>query len=247
MSIKYHDNTVNPQYGEDHTLVSNWSPDSDYGNEYVKVYFRVHTKGYDYPDFSFAKEDKAAFNAELAKVFTALGWECKKNAHNGSCATWHNGYSHLYLHPQEFTGEVLKNDVKTIAEALENNTTFRLQWVDLYETVYDMTDEEYEKILSKMDEEIRKAALQQCKTKRKTQFYYMDGIVRILSNKFRLARINEDDGRRSEIGQTGKHITNIINSLIAEGYLIVTKNNIGCTLVRTINKTEQKQRKLIIA
>ena len=120
------------------------------------------------------------------------------------------------------------------------------RWVDLYETVYGITDEEYEDILSAKDEEIRKAALEQCSTKRKTQFYYLDGVVRNLSNKFRLSRIGIDDGENCGIGQTGKHITNIIYKLIKEGYIISAQNN-NSMLIRALNKMEQKQKKLFIA
>ena len=243
--IKYHDNTVYPQYGEDHTLANNWNPDKDYENEYVKVYFRVDAKGYDYPDFSFTEEDRTAFNKDITKVFSSLGWTCKEPKTNGSCQTYYKGKSHLYLHPQNFSGEVLKNEVKTIAEALENNNSFKLRWVDLYETVY-ITDEEYETILSERDKEIRKAALKQCKTKRKTQFYYLNDIVDNLSDKFRLSRIGIDDGKHYGIGQTGKHITNILYELIGEGYIVSVQNRNGI-LIRTLNKTEQKQKKLFIA
>lgn len=246
MSIKYHDNTIYPQYGEDHTLTNNWDPDKDYGNEYVKIYFRIDTKGYDYPDFSFTEEDRAAFNKDIIKVFSSLGWACEQPKISGACQTWHKGKSNLYLHPDNFSGEVLKNEVKTIAEALENNNSFKLRWVDLYGTVYDITDEEYETILSEKDEEIRKDALEYCKTKRTTNFYYLDNIVSNLSDKFKLNRIGIDDGKHYGIGQTGKHITNIIYQLIEEGYIISAKNHNGI-LVRTLNKTEQKQKKLFIA
>lgn len=244
--ITYHDNTVYLQYGEDRALLNNWNPDKDYGNEYVKVYFRMDTKGYDYSNFSFTAEDRAAFDEDIVRVFSILGWVYEKPKTNGGCQTCHKGKSHLYLHPQNFSGEVMKNEVKTIAEALKNNNSFKLRYVDLYETVYDITDEEYEDILSAKDEEIRKAALEQCSTKRKTQFYYLDSVVRNLSNKFRLSRIGIDDGENCGIGQTGKHITNIIYKLIKEGYIISAQNNNGM-LIRALNKMEQKQRKLFIA
>lgn len=246
MSIKYHDNTIYPQYGEDHALANNWNPDKDYGNEYVNVYFRMDTKGYDYPDFSFTEEDRAAFNQNIIKVFSSLGWTCEEPKISGACQTWHKGKSNLYLHPQNFSGEVLKNEVKTIAEALEDNNSFKLRWVDLYETFYDITDEEYETILSEKNAEIRKVVLEKCRTKRKTQFYYVVDIIRRIADKFRVPRIGIDDGKHCGIGQTGKHITNIIYQLIEEGYLISAQNNNGM-LVRTLNKTEQKQKKLFIA
>ncbi len=144
MSIKYHQNGIGNEYGADHTLTNNWNPDCDYGNEYVNVYFRMETKGYSYPTFSFSEEDRKAFDTELIKIFTALGWKCEEVANGGGCATWTKGKQHLYLHPQDFSGEVLKNEVKQIAEAVERNNSFYLRWVDLYETVYDISDNDYE-------------------------------------------------------------------------------------------------------
>lgn len=47
-------------------------------------------------------------------------------------------------------------------------------------------------------------------------------------------------------GQTIKHILGVVQCLIDEGYLVsVVKNDI--LLIRTINKTEQKKRKLFVA
>lgn len=155
MAIKYQQNGIGNEYGADHQLTNNWNPDKDYGNEYVNVYFRMETKGYEYPSFSFTEEDRKDFDLELEAVFTSLGWKCEEGAYGGSCATWYKEKQHLYLHPQNFSGEVLKNEVKQIAEALEKHNTFYLRWVDLYETVYDMTDQEYEEILSAKDEDIK--------------------------------------------------------------------------------------------
>ena len=53
----------------------------------------------------------------------------------------------------------MKNDIKEIAEALEKRESFYLRYVDLYETVYDITDQEYEEILTRKDEEIMTAIL----------------------------------------------------------------------------------------
>lgn len=246
MAIKYHQNGVGNEYGADHQLTNNWNPDKDYGNEYVNVYFRMETKGYEYPSFSFTEEDRKAFDSELAEVFISLGWKCEEKACGGSCATWYKGKQHLYLHPQNFSGEVLKNEVKQIAEALKKRNTFYLRWVDLYETVYDMTDQEYEEILSAKDEDIKKSLLKNSKTTRTSKYYYAFDVARSLANKFRLSRIGDNDGRNYGTGQTIKHILKVIQSLIEEGYLVSAMKN-DTLLIRTINKTEQKQRKLFIA
>lgn len=240
MAIKYHQNGIGNEYGADHQLTSNWNPDEDYGKEYVNVYFRMETKGYGYPSFSFTEEDKKAFDSELTEVFTSLGWKCEEAVYGGSCATWHKGKQHLYLHPQNFSGEVLKNEVKQIAEALEKRNTFYLRWVDLYETVYDMTDEEYESALSQKDGEIRKTVLENCKTTRTSKFYYTSDVIRSLSNKYGIKQI----GKEKYSGIAVIHITKVVCELITEGYLVSARDN---ELIRTINKTEQKQRKLFVA
>ena len=146
MAIKYHQNGIGNGYGADCQLTNNWNPDEDYGKEYVNVYFRMETKGYKYSSFSFTEEDRKAFNSELTEIFTPLGWKCEGKVYGGSCVTWHKGKQHLYLHPQDFSGEVLKNEVKQIAETLEKRNTFYLRWVDLYETVYSIAFKNQTKI-----------------------------------------------------------------------------------------------------
>lgn len=240
MAIKYHQKGIGKEYGADHQLTNNWDPDKDYGNEYVNVFFRMETKGYEYPSFSFIGEDRNAFDSEITKVFTSLGWKCEEGAYGGSCATWYKEKQHLYLHPQNFSGEVLKNEIKQIAEALEKHNTFYLRWVDLYETVYDMTDQEYEIALSQKDEEIRKAILKSCKTTRISKFCYTSDVIRRFCDKYGLKQI----GKEKYSGIAIKHITKVVCELISEGYLVSARDN---ELIRTINKTEQKQRKLFVA
>lgn len=240
MDIKYHQNGIGNEYGEDHQLTNNWNPDLDYGNEYVKVYFRMETKGYTYPSFSFTEEDRKAFDVDLLEVFTSLGWKCKKEAYSGSCSTWIKEKQHLYLHPQNFSGEVLKNEVKKIAEAIEKRNTFYLRWVDLYETVYDMTDQEYEDALSLKDEKIRNTILEKCKTTRTSKFYYIADVTRCFSDRFGIKQI----GKEKCSGIVMGHIEKIIETMIKEGYLVSARDG---KMIRTINKTEQKQRKLFVA
>lgn len=239
MTIKYHQNGTGNEYGADHQLTNNWNPDADYGNEYTNVYFRISTKGYDYPSYCFTEEDRKNFDSDLVEVFTSLGWSCEEKACGGSCAIWHKGKQHLYLHPQNFSGEVLKNDIKEIAEALEKRESFYLRYVDLYETVYDITDQEYEEILTRKDEEIKTAILKNCRTGRTNKFYYTSDVVRGLSNRFGLKR----PGKEKWSGVAMKHILDLIKSLVEKGYLVSASDG---NMVRTINKTEQRQRKLFV-
>lgn len=245
-AIKYHLNRVGNEYGADHTLTNNWNPDTDYGKDYVNIYFRIETNGYGYPNFSFSEEEGKAFDDEVINVFKELGWTVEKGSFSGRCATILKGKQHLYLHPQNFSGEILKNEVKQIAEALQKHDTFYLRWVDLYETVYDISDTEYEEYLVKKDEEIRKILFEQCQTKRTNKYFYVFDVCRNLAEKIRLRRVGLNDGRNSGSGQTIEHIKEIIDKMIKEGLLVSVEIN-GNECVRSLNKTEQKKLKLMIA
>lgn len=245
-NIKYHLNGLGNEYGEDHTLTNNWNPELDYGKEYSNVYFRIEVAKYQYPSFSFTKKDNKAFYTEVRNALEPLGWHTEKNSEEWGCTYIINGKSTLYLHPQNFSGEVLKNDIKAIAEALQKHNTFYLRWVDLYDTVYDISDNEYEEYLNGKDVEIRKALFENCGTTRTNKFYYAFDVCRNLANRFRLRRIGLNDGRNSGTGQTVKHIQKIMDDMIIEGLLIGMEKN-GNKLVRTPNKTEQKRLKINVA
>jgi hypothetical protein len=246
-NIKYHQNGIGNEYGADHTLTNNWNPDLDYDNEYVDVYFRINANYYQYPYNNYSQEQQQEFRNEVNKIFKILGWENIEAKYSSSCCTVTQGKQHLYLHPQDFSGEVLKNNIKLIAEALENNTTFKLRWIDLYKTVYDIKDQEYEEYLTTKDTEIRTALFERCQTARTNKFYYIHDVARSLADNYRLARIGLNDGRNYGSGQTIEHITKIIEQMAEENYLVCATDKNNFKLVRSVNKTEQKKLKINVA
>ena len=144
MSIKYHQYGIGNEYGEDHTLTNNWNPDIDYGNEYVRVYFRIDTPSYHYERGFSSTEDRDSWNTEASNLISSFGImeDSGYKVDNGKekCA-------YLYAHPQNISGVVLKNDVQKIAEAISNMKLSSIRWVDLYETVYVISDNEYQEYL----------------------------------------------------------------------------------------------------
>lgn len=244
-TIKYHQNGLGNEYGADNKLTNNWNPDFDYKNEYTNIYFRIEANKYNYPSFNFTEEEEKAFYAEVKKSLQPLGWESE------SLGVWHCGYitkgkQSLYLHPQNFSGEILKNEVKAIAEVLQKHNTFYLRWVDLYDTVYDISDSEYEEYLNGKDEEIRKVLFENYGTTRTNKFYYVFDVCRSLSDKFRLRRVGLNDGRNTGAGQTIAHIAKLIDKMITEGSLVGAESN-GNKFFRSLNKTEQKKLKINVA
>lgn len=114
-NIKYHQNGVGYEYGADHTLTDNWNPDADYGNEYVSVYFRIDTPSYDYNCGFSSDDDRQKWHEEVSEliksfgIFEGIGYDIEKRK---------DKQAHLYAHPQDISGVILKNDVKKVAEAI---------------------------------------------------------------------------------------------------------------------------------
>ncbi len=240
--IKYHDNNVLPMYGEDHMLTDNWNPDAQYNkDEYVEVHFRIETPSYMRGEkmFQFEDEEKEAFVNETADIFKKLGWNIDKMPNNGSCMQVSKGKSHLYLHPQDFSGDILKTEVKEIATALKENKTFYLGWVDLYKTVYDMADEAYVEYLSGKEDLIREMLYNKCKTVRCTLYHEAAAVIDAVGMNIRIPRI----GLRNSVCDktTAEYVGSVLTKMAEEGYLYTKFDE---CLVRSANKTELRKSKL---
>ena len=243
MSILYHDNMNGVQYGEDHMLTDNWNPDMDYGNEYVRVYFRIETPSYHYEKGFSSTEDRDSWNTEASNLISSLGImeDSGYKVDNGKekCA-------YLYAHPQNISGVVLKNDVQKIAEAISNMKRSSIRWVDLYETVYVISDNEYNEYLDRRKDEIRKALFEKSATTRANKYCAAFDVARNIAGMVRLNRVGLNDGKNYGSGQTIEYILSVVDEMITEGYLKYFERD-GIKYIRSLNKTEQKQSKLKIA
>lgn len=243
MSIKYHDNKNGVQYGEDGKLTNNWNPCLDYGNEYVRVIFRIDTPSYHYNNGFTTTEDRDRWNTEASNLISSLGIMedsgYKVENSNEKCA-------YLHAHPNMFSGIVLKNDVQKIAETIRNMELSFIEWVDLYETVYIISDSEYEEYLNERKEEIRKALFEKSATTRTTKYYAAFDVARNIAGIVRLNRLGYNDGKNYGSGQTIEYILKVADEMIEEGYLKYFERD-GYKYIRSLNKTEQKQSKLKIA
>lgn len=240
MNIKYHEYRKGNEYGADHTLTNNWNPDLDYGNEYVKVYFNIDTPTYDYSN-GWKTEEREAWDKESSELISSLGIMegCGYDAEKKKCA-------YLYAHPQQISGVILKNDVKKVAEAISNMELSSIRWVDLHETVYDISDSEYEEYLNGKRDKIRKELFEKSATTRINKYYAAFDVARSIANIVRLNRLGLNDGRNYGSGQTVEYILKVADEMIAEGYLKSFERD-EIKYIRSLNKTEQKKSKLKIA
>ena len=241
MSIKYHQWGTGNEYGANFELTDNWNPNADYGNEYVSVYFRIDTPLYDdcICDFK-SDEDSEKWHAETSELIKSFG------VMDGSIYDIERSkekQAYLYAHPQNISGVIRKNDVKRIAEAISKMELSSIWSVDLYETVYVISDNEYEEYLNGKRDEIRKELFVESATPRITKYYNAFDVARSLADKFRLNRLGINDGKNYGSGQTIKYILNVANEMIEEGYLKFFERD-GEKYIRSLNKTEQKKSKL---
>lgn len=243
MSIKYHQYGLGNEYGTDHKLTDNWNPDKDYGNEYVKVYFNIDTPTYDYRNGWKTTEERETWDKEASNLITSFGIieDSGYKVNNGKekCA-------YLYAHPYQISGVILKNDVKKVAEAISNMKLSSIRWVDLHETVYNISDNEYEEYLNGKKDQIRKELFEKSATTRTNKYYAVFDVARSIANIVRLNRLGLNDGRNYGSGQTVEHILKVADEMIAEGYLKSFERD-GVKYIRSLNKTEQKKSKLKIA
>lgn len=240
MSIKYHQYGIGNEYGEDHTLTNNWNPDRDYGNEYVNVYFNIDTPTYDYRN-GWETEEREEWIKEASDLIASFGIieGCGYDSEQKKCA-------YLYAHPQQISGVILKNDVKRIAEAISNMKLSSIRWVDLHETVYVISDNEYQEYLDGRKDEIRKTLFEKSATTRANKYCAAFDVARHIAGMVRLNRLGLNDGKNYGSGQTIEYILSVADEMIAEGYLKYFERD-GVKYIRSLNKTEQKQSKLKIA
>lgn len=249
--IKYHEWGKNPdEYAYNpntrlRELTDNWNPDADYGNEYVNVYFNIDTIGFDCVHGSFENEqDRKQWRDEADKIIAEFGYI---NGTEYDTRQTENK-AHLYPHPQQFSGEIPKNDVKRVAERIAQSGIFKIRWIDIHDTVYIISDDEYEEYLNEKDTQIQETVFKVCVTTRTSMFYYLNDITHSVANKIRLRRLGLDDGRHGGSGQTSDHIEKVINKMIERG-LLISKERYGNKYIRSLNKTEQRKKfkKLIYA
>lgn len=243
MGIKYHQYGCGNDYGDDHYLTDNWNPDYDYGSQYVEVYFNINTPSYmhdkDPSVFGFASDEaRDEWHAAASKVIASFDI-LEDSGYNVENSAEKRAY--LYPHPQQISGVILKNDVRKVAEAIECMSLSSIRWVDLYDTVYVLSDEAYEKYLMFKDEALKKDLFDVCQTPRITRFYDAIEISRALAMKHRLKRLGINDGRNYGSGQTIDHIMRLMQKMSEDGLLVMTSPSGEETYVRSLNKTELKK------
>ena len=203
---------------------------------YRQVYFRINSK-YAYGS-GWSNDDKAAeaFKEETRRLFQEAGWTLQISKNKSVCDTAVKGQQDLYLHPMNFSGVILEEDIPTIEALLAKAATFQCRGTDCYETYLELSDEDYWALLETQKAEITAVILEQFKTKRRNLYKSGEAAMNI-AQRFTVRRLCDKEGNRNK---ANLYVSQLIESLIAEGRLITarTKNGTG---IRTATKAEWQE------
>lgn len=236
-NIKYCDISNGYHYGEDGKALSDWNPDKDYGGEYASVYFYIDTPIYQYPFDNYTREEMDAFYEEANGILAKFGFGQPEEKYVVGITC---GKERLYTHPQTISGEVKKNRVKEIAEALAKATLFSLRWVSIGKTYYDMTDEEFYHILEAKRPDMEERIKELATTKRKDYYKSAEGIAKNVGSSFFVCRVGARNNDTSKDEVTAKeYAMNLIRQMIENGALKSSTSKDGTFIIRTIKEKER--------
>lgn len=188
---------------------------------YQKTYFYINSS-YKFNSGYPSDEAKRAFREETSALFRALGWEIEAGD-GGGCDTATKGRQSLYLHPMEFSGVILAEEIPVIEAAIKNAKTFQLREIRNFGRYEDMSDEAYAAYLDAHREEMISAILTAYRTKRRDLFVTGDQSERI-GKPFRVLRLASQDQRGD---MAYDRVKQLIEELVADGRLATAQTRHG--------------------
>lgn len=193
--------------------------------EYIYGSFDIHADGF--CEFFAGDKEREAFYSDVETVFGSIGWHEE------------NGYmvkvkSSLYIHPHQFLGHCLPEEVEEIGKALALAKTFKYWGFRHIEKRYDVTPEQEISYMQTRREEIESRLQELCKTRKRTTFSFFDfWNLKANAKRFALSPIDE-----KILGTAAKYVSDVLQGMAKEGKLITAEIN-GKVCYRTKFKTEK--------
>ena len=213
--------------------------------KYVHVYYRIDSE-YKYgevyshgPHFP-SEESKKAFYNEVIGILESHGWTTHEPSFS-HCSHIGQGNQELYLHPQSFSGVVEIYNVNLIESWLKQGKTFECYHVDVYEDIYDISDEEYMAWLTENSAEIKESLLEAFKTKRSNLYipsYNYDSLQHKVDTQYKLERL---PGQKKNFEKI--FVNKCFLELVEAGEIIKGNTKSG-TAYRTATKKDKKEAKV---
>lgn len=202
---------------------------------YKQVYFRINAPMYYKNKYGVgfeSQEDRELFFNTVKEMFLSDGWEIKKKKYesDSSCPTIIKNKQELYLHPQSFSGVIKEENISYIENFLSNNDVFKFERTDIYDDLFDITDDEYINILKSKKEHIEQDILEACKTKR-SNLYIADSwaIISKITDKYKIKRLFHHIGIVTSDDIDIKYVTELFEKLVENNKILTaqTKSGLG--------------------
>lgn len=203
---------------------------------YRQVYFRIDSK-YAYGEGWANDEEAAAFHDEVRRLFQSAGWAIQTSTISSGCDTAIKGQQDLYLHPMNFSGVILEEEIPGIESLLAQATTFRCRGTDCYEKYLELSDEDYWTLLETRKDEIIAAILERYRTKRRN-LYKVGEAAAGIAQRFTVHRLCDKEGKRNK---ANLYVSRLIEELIADGRLITSKTKDGLGIRAATEKELQNR------
>ena len=194
---------------------------------YRNVHFRLDS-GYEWGK-GLDKELSENFHDEINNLFIEAGWEIREPKFSSACPNAVNGKNRLYLHPIDASGEVREDLIPEVENILSKGTTFKFRKTDIYEVLFDMSDEEYQHYLEGKRGQIEDDLLTLFKTKRKNLFVAnTSAAIEKTKEKYRIQRVSEHMGRSSS-DLEWRYVDKVFRDMVKQGRFDTaeTKSGIG--------------------
>lgn len=189
--------------------------------DYKNVYFRIEA-GYRWGE-GMDDIKKAAFYTEVKTLFESAGWCVVSHEHNGSCPVVQKDLSSLYCHPMEISGVIAINLIDEVKGLLGNGLTFNHYNTDEYDTIIEMSDDEYRAYLDGNRKAIRRDIIDAFKTKRSNLYISQsnaNAIFNAVCRKWHIHRIQSGRNWRDANIIEAELIYRLFQELLEEEHIV---------------------------
>lgn len=201
-------------------------------DKYSNTYFRIGNNGYQF-NGDWDETTMKAFEEEKAKILNKLGWSISplKNLRTIAIAT--KGKSSLYLHPQNFSGVCENSEREILQNAFNDAQFFKCTGIDVYDEVFDMSDDMYLDKLEEQKEAIEADLLELFTTKQSNLYINLQAVEEKISSKYSIKRLaiseapsyNGLDSRTKDI--CSSFVSDVVDELINSGKLVSSRTKRG--------------------
>lgn len=196
----------------------------DLDTSYHHVFFRLNA-GYKWGE-GMAPNKTEKFFDEITQLFLDSGWTVKEARCSRSCPTVQNGKSYLYLHPMDASGPVEDGLREQVEIILKKGNTFALSGVDIYDEVFDVSDNDYYDYLDANAFEIMDKLKAGFTTKRKDQYISCPGaVVEKVKEEYHIKRLGNALTGRSSSDIEWTYVAKLFDEMVEHGDFIVAEKD----------------------